>query len=263
MGKAFMIASGKGGVGKSTLAAALAVTFARQDVSCILIDADAGLRCADLLLDLQDHVVFDLQDLASGECTADQALVQHPLYPSLWLLAAPQLVKASDMRAKEIRRAVELLKQQADVVLLDCPAGLGRNLKNVLGSADQTLLVATPDDVSVRDIQRMDYLLGERGEARPGLILNRVSKKLIHLSEMQPPHIIAESLDLPLLGVLPESQAIYRALLQRKTAADCADAAVRNALQNIAMRMLGAQIPLPHYRKSAVRSFFSRGGISI
>lgn len=258
MGKMFAVMSGKGGVGKSTLSAALAVYYARSGLNTILLDGDVGLRCADLMLDVQDKVVYDLGDLVEKRCAAEQALVSPAGLPQLSLVAAPQLMKASEMKSREVAQWITRLGARADVLLIDAPAGIGRGLKNLLGTAAAPVIVATPDDVSVRDAERLAQLLSERGETRPALVLNRVNERLIRSGEMRPPQALAQALDLPLAGVAPESPAVYRALLAHCTALDCGDRAVQDAVERIAGRLLGADVPLPEYAPSPVWRFFHR-----
>ena len=258
MGKMFAVMSGKGGVGKSTLSAALAVYYARSGLNTILLDGDVGLRCADLMLDVQDKVVYDLGDLVEKRCATEQALVSPAGLPQLSLVAAPQLMKASEMKSREVVQWITRLGARADVLLIDAPAGIGRGLKNLLGTAAAPVIVATPDDVSVRDAERLAQLLSERGETRPVLVLNRVNERLIRSGEMRPPQALAQALDLPLAGVAPESPAVYRALLAHRTALDCGDRAVQDAVERIAGRLLGADVPLPEYAPSPVWRFFHR-----
>ena len=258
MARIFAIMSGKGGVGKSTLSAALAEYYALQGMRVTLLDGDTGLRCADLMLGMQDQVVYDLGDLIEKRCSLEQALIHSSAHPHLSLLAAPQLMKPSDLKAKEIAKVIERLNETQDLILLDAPAGIGRGLKNLLGANAQSVIVATPDDVSVRDAERLAALLSERGEMHPGIVFNRVSRQLIKRGEMTPPAQLAAALDLPLMGVLPESREIYRALLRHETALHCGDKEVEKAIANIASRLLGAETPLPEYAPSPVWLFFSR-----
>ena len=260
MGKIFVIMSGKGGVGKSTISAALAEYYAGLGLQVALLDGDVGLRCADLMLNMQDRVVYDLGDVTDDRCGLDRALIVHPRYPSLSLLAAPQMLKPSDVKAKKMKKIIESLAERMDIVLLDAPAGIGRGLKNLLGVQAETFVVATPDDVSIRDAERLSSLLFERGEIRPGLILNRVNEKLIRRGEMMPPHQISAVLDMPLMGILPESSEIYRALLRHETALHAADKKVKKAVEGIALRLLGEARPLESYASHGIRGLFHRGG---
>lgn len=151
MGKSILITSGKGGVGKSTVSSALAVLLARRGKRVVLVDADVGLRCADLMLDMQDRVVYDMGDLLSGTVSLQDALVPCKELPGLKLLAAPQMISAGDIAKKDMRKLIGCLRDRYDFVLMDCPAGIGRSMKNVLGCADETIIVSTMDDVCIRD----------------------------------------------------------------------------------------------------------------
>lgn len=263
MAHIFAIMSGKGGVGKSTVSAALAECYARQGLRVTLVDGDVGLRCADLMLNLQNQVVYDLGDLVEKNCSLETALV-HPMHlPNLSLLAAPQMMRPSDVKAKEMGKMIARLAEKQDVVILDAPAGIGRGLKNLLGAKGEPVIVATPDDVSIRDAERLGMLLCEKGEMHPGLILNRVRKKLVKTGEMAAPSVLAESLDMPLMGVIPESDKIYRALLRHQSALQCGDQAVVRAVEALAQRLMGREAPLPDYHASPVWRFFNRGGESL
>ena len=260
MGRMFSIMSGKGGVGKSTIATSLAVCYARQGFKVALVDGDTGLRCADLMLNLQDRVIYDLNDVTTETCTLEQSLIQPSDLSGLFLLAAPQLLRPSDVKAKAVAKILSALSEQMDIVLLDAPAGVGRGLKNLLGNTAEPVIVATPDDVSVRDAERLASLLSQREEPRPYLVFNRVSPRLVRMGEMTPPKALAQYLDLQLMGVIPESVKVYRALLRHQTAVFSGDAAVEQSLEILASRLLGGEDPLPDYRPSPILRFFVRGG---
>ena len=260
MCRIFAIMSGKGGVGKSTLAVSLAEFYALQGKRVVLLDGDMGLRCADLMLGLQDRVIFDLGDLADKNCRVEDVLVRRPDLPNLSLLAAPQMMSASDVKRKMMGRLITEISETADILLLDAPAGIGRGLKNLLGAAAEPVVVVTPDDVCLRDAERLSSLLSQRDEPHPVAVFNRVQKKLIRRGEMKPPAQLAKMLDMPLMGVIPESDKIYRALLRHESALRCGDSKVKNAIEVIAARLLGADAPMSDYGSSAVLRFFNRGG---
>lgn len=262
MGRIFSIMSGKGGVGKSTLAAALAEFYARQGKNVTLLDGDTGLRSADLLLGMQNKVVYDLGDIVSGSCDIVGALVPSPQLENLTLLAAPQMLRPSDVKNKDMGRIITALSEEKDILILDAPAGIGRGLKNLLGAAAEPVIVATPDDVCVRDAEKLSELLFQREEPKPGIVFNRVDRDLVHKGDMTAPSLLASSLDLPLLGILPESPRVYRALLRHQSILTCGDKRFVKEIEAIAGRLLGADVPLPSYQKSPVRAFFRRGGVS-
>lgn len=258
MGRVFAIMSGKGGVGKSTLTAALAEFYARMGKTVALLDGDVGLRCADLMLNVQDRVIYDLGDLVDKTCDMDQALLQHPELPNLSLLAAPQAITVSEVKHKTMDRIITDLSQRTDILLLDAPAGLGKGLKNLLGSTAEPVIVATLDDVSLRDAERLSSLLSQREEPHPSLVLNRVRRSWVRRGLTPPPEQTAAALDMPLMGIIPESEKINLALLRHESALRCGDRRVVKAIEVIAARLLGADAPLPPYAPSAVLRFFNR-----
>lgn len=263
MGKVFAIMSGKGGVGKSTIAAALAEYYARQGMSTVLLDGDVGLRCADLMLGAQSQVLYDLSDVTEGKCALEQALVQAAGLPKLHMLAAPQMLRPSDLKAKDLGRLITRLSDLQDVLILDAPAGVGRGLKNLLGAAAEPVIVATPDDVSVRDAERIGMLLKEREEPRPVIVFNRADKRLVRRGEMAAPAALAQALDMPLMGVIPESRLVYRAALKHLTPLQCGDENVTRAIGILAKRLLGHEAALPVYAPSPILRFFNRRGAAL
>jgi septum site-determining protein MinD len=260
MSQAWMIASGKGGVGKSTLAAAFAVGLARRGQRVAVVDADIGLRNLDVMLGLQNHVVYDLVDVAQGTCKLKQALVPHWRYPTLYMLPAAQMCDPSQVTAQDIQRLILRLKRNFAYVLVDCPAGVDRGFQNVLGAADDSILVTTPDEVAMRDAERVCSLITEHGLPRPMLIINQAMPALMRSGEMQTPDVIANTLDLKLLGVVPQSEQVYRQLLRRMTAIEGKGEA-QAALDRIVRRLIGEQVPIPEIKKetpSILKRLFHR-----
>ena len=258
MGRIFSIISGKGGVGKSTLATALAEYYAQQGKQVVLVDGDVGLRCADLMLGMQNQVVYDLGDLVERNCRMGQALVSHPTIPGLRLLAAPQMMSASDIKKKAMGKIVKRFSEESDIMLIDAPAGIGRGLKNLMGILAEPVIVATADDVCVRDAEKLSAMLHEREEPRPTLVLNRVDRFMVFRGVMRAPLDVAHALDMDLMGVIPESKKVYRALLRGDSVLSCGDIRVVSAIEIIAARLLGADAPLPDYHYSPVLRFFDR-----
>ncbi len=249
MSTAWIIASGKGGVGKSTLTACLATAMAREGRDVCIIDADIGLRDQDALLGLQNRIVFDLLDVANGVCTLDQALVASEDEPRLSLLPASQFARAKELTPKAFRRVLLDVKNRFDAVLIDCPAGIERSLRGLLNDAiDEVALICTPDDVCMRNAERTAGVLEKKGMPRPRLIVNRLMPDLIRAGDMYAADVVAATLDLELLGEVPEDPSLYRAALKHISPMDL-DCEARRALIRIAWRMTGADVeaPLPGY----------------
>lgn len=256
MGKSFLMISGKGGVGKSTLTAALGVAAARQSMKVALIDGDIGLRSLDLMLGLQDKVLYDMADLVAHRCRLDQALIWHHELPDLCLMVGGQQARPKDFGQADLKKIINTLKKRFDLVLIDGPAGLGRGMRNFASLADEVVVCATPDAVSLRAAEKLSGQLYAKG-LRPSLLLNRLLPERVIAGQVAQPAALAQGLDLPLLGVLEEDPAIYTALLAGKTAAQTGQEGLNQALANMVQRMLGLSCPLPEYHQEKL-SFWRR-----
>lgn len=247
MGKAWMIASGKGGAGKSTIAAALATALSQQKERVCIIDVDIGLRDQDLILGVENRIVYDLLDVLSGDCTLEEALVSPAPFHRLSLLPAAQFARSRDLDPKAFRQTLRTLKRKFDHVLIDCPAGIERGFRTVMANEyDSVILICTPDDVCIRNAERTVSLLDEQKMPRPQLIVNRLHANLIASGEMYAAQTVAQTLDLPLLGEVPDDMALYRALLTHKNPMQL-DCEAQRALSRIAQRMRGVSVPFPAY----------------
>ena len=257
MSVSYCIASGKGGVGKSTIVANLAAALAWRGHSVAVVDTDIGLRAQDALLAMENQIIYDLLDVAHKDCELEDALLPHPAIPNLHLLPAAQFARAKDLNPAKLSRILENLRTRFDFVLIDCPAGLERGLRNVLNAGvDHAILVITPDDISIRDAEHTAQLLDAKGLAHPALIVNRLNNELIRRGEMIPALNIATMMDLPLLGELPDDPVVYRSALQHRLFVDMVCEA-RQAVLRIASRVCGTDVPFPAYGSQPV-SFFRR-----
>ena len=247
MSRSILIASGKGGVGKSTFTANLGAVLAHRGSSVVIIDMDIGLRSQDALLSLENLIVYDLVDVASEECGLDQAILAHPSIPNLSLLPASQFARVKALDPARLKKILSRLKETYDYVLLDCPAGIERGFRNALNAGvDQTILIVTPDDICIRDAERAAQVLEKKGLERPRIVVNRLNYKLIRRGEMYPARTVADVLDLELLGEIPEDPAVGRSILNHALFVDF-DCEARGALLRIASRVSGAEVPFPGY----------------
>ena len=260
MGRSVLITSGKGGVGKSTLAVSLAAAFSARGLSCVLIDGDIGLRCVDLLLGLQDQVVMDMEDVLEGRCALADALYPVNAFGDgkLFLLPASQALRAAQVRHKDMNKVVDRLRKYFDIVLLDGPAGIGRNTRLLLECADRCIVVSTPDSVSLRDAEKVASVLDENGLGHPDLIINRLKKEYVRSGLVEEPQAVADRLDMPLLGIIPDSDRIYAALLKGQHPYLCGDRELKDAFDRTAARFLGDAVPFPRMTFSPVYRFFHR-----
>ena len=198
MSRSVLIASGKGGVGKSVFTANLGAALARRGASVVVIDADIGLRSQDAFLGLENNVVYDLVDVASKDCVLEDALLDCPSVPGLKLLPAAQFARVRSLEPKQLRKILCTLSEKADFVLIDAPAGIEKGLRNLLNAGpDEAILIATPDDICIRDVERTAGILESKGIVRPNLVVNRLDNELIARREMFSARVVADSLPLP------------------------------------------------------------------
>jgi septum site-determining protein MinD len=219
------------------------------------VDTDIGLRSLDMLLGLQNRIVYDVVDVANKDCKLRYALVQYPPAPALSLLPAAQLGTSADMDAELMGKIVRKLKKRFSYVLMDAPAGLERGVTSTLVNADHTLLVVTPDDIAIRDAERVLALLEIHRKPKPLLIVNRIVPDMVRSGDMYAPQTVANTLDVPLLGYVPEDKAVLNALVHHRTVME-EDCPARQALRRISQRFLGEFVPMPDLSRR--RGLFSR-----
>ena len=257
MSQCFAVVSGKGGVGKSVITANLAAALALTGSRVMIIDADIGLRSQDAILSLENRVVYDLIDVTRNECTAEQAILTCESVPALRLLPAAQFERAKSLDPKKLAGIIRSLGNEYDYIFIDCPAGIERGLRNVLNAGvDEIILVATPDDISIRSAERTAQVIESKKAARPRLIVNRLDREMIRSREMISAVTISRVLDLPLLGTVPDDPLVYRSLLNHHLFIHD-DCEARNAIFRIAARIRGRNVPVEVYGKAG-RSFFRR-----
>jgi septum site-determining protein MinD len=202
MGRAIVITSGKGGVGKTTTTANLGAAIAQLGMSVVLIDADIGLRNLDVVMGLENRIVYHLVDVVQRKCTVQKALIKDRRLDNLWLLPASQTDDKESVTPADMRKLVGELKAAYDYVLIDCPAGIEQGFKNAIAGADEALVVATPEVSSIRDADRVVGLLGAQ-DISTRLIVNRISAQMVKKGDMLSQTDVIEILALELLGAVP------------------------------------------------------------
>lgn len=257
MSQAWLVVSGKGGVGKSMVASALGVALAKRQMQCCCVDNDIGLRNLDMLMNMHNKVVYDVLDVARKDCKLKYALIHHAAYEGLCLLPAAQLGDAGELDSNDMSRIVKKLKKRVAYVVLDAPAGIGRGVKNLIPSADHALLVTTADDVAIRDAERVVKLLEDAGKGRPMLIVNRVIPEMVASGEMYSPQTVAAALDVPLLGFIPEDRAVLAAINRHESFMEH-EGPAQEAMERITQRFLGEYVPMPAFAKKRRRLFGRR-----
>jgi len=241
LGKAILITSGKGGTGKTTVAAGLGASLAAYGKKVVCIDADVGLRNLDLMLGMADQTVLDFQDVLTGGAALREALYQHPRIPGLFLLAAPARSQAELISSELFAEMVKALQKFSDYCFVDCAAGLGESFSLAAGACDHAIVVSALEPPSLRDAARTAESLPEMEEA--WLVLNRLRPELIREGAMNADDAM-DMVGLPLLGLIPEDISVIDAgncglplILYGQTAA-------ARALLNMAKRLEGERPPL-------------------
>lgn len=241
-----VIASGKGGTGKTTITANVGAALAKRELTCLAIDADVGVRSLDLTLGLYDSALFDFSDVAEGRADLESAVVEHPECHGLYLLPAPMSLQRIPFDA--LRRVTEMARASGrfDFVLIDAPAGLGAGFRRAAYAADRAVIVATSDMISLRSADKTASLLEEFGFADYRLVVNRVRPKMIAKSYMPNIDDAMDMAGLPLLGIVPEDEEVLICGALGELLPERAPAS--KAFANIAARLDAQEVPLMKLR---------------
>jgi septum site-determining protein MinD len=247
MAECIVVTSGKGGVGKTTTSANLAVGLALSGLKVVVVDADIGLRNLDVILGLENRIVYDLVQVVQGDCKLRQALIRDKRVEGLWLLPAAQRCDKDAVTPVEMKELVEELKAEHDVVVIDCPAGIEQGFKNSLAGADRALIVTTPEVSAIRDADRVVGLIDAAGLPEPRLIINRYRPSMVHRGDMLDRNDILDILRVPLIGIVPESEDVVVSSNRGQPLALDIDNAVGAAYRRIVRRILGEEVPIPAF----------------
>ncbi len=208
MGKAFVLTSGKGGVGKTTAVANIGTGLAMKGYKVVLLDTDIGLRNLDLLLGLENRIVYNIVDVAEKKCQWKQALIRDKRLSNLYLLPAAQTREKDAINRDQMIEIIDSLRPSFDYILIDCPAGIEQGFKNAIAGADYAVVITTPEVAAVRDADRIIGLLEANGFKDPVLIINRVRLDMIKKGDMLSIEDVLEILAIKLLGIIPEDDGI-------------------------------------------------------
>ncbi|MBQ8308476.1 MAG: septum site-determining protein MinD [Clostridia bacterium] len=209
MARKIVITSGKGGVGKTTVAACVSAQLAKRGQRVVLCDADFGLNNVDVVTGVENLVTYDVVDVIEGRCRAKQALVRHPDFGNLYVLTSSHSAPERYVSPQSLKLVLDSLAPQFDFVIIDCPAGIDEGFHRAVASADEAIVVATPQVSSLRDADKVITLLKSYRLAELSLVVNKVRGDLLLTGESLSPQEIEELLKIPVLGVLPEEYSIY------------------------------------------------------
>lgn len=244
MSSAIVVTSGKGGVGKTTTTANVATALALLGKKVCIVDGDIGLRNLDVVMGLENRIVYDIVDVAKGDCRLQQALIRDKRFEHLSLLPAAQTKDKRALTPDVMKRLVESLKEEFDYVVIDCPAGIEDGFKVAVAPADNAIVVTTPEHTAVRDADRVIGLLEREQVGDPRLIVNRIRPQMVKRGEMLDIDEIVQILACDLLGIVPDDEAVIRNSNRGEPSAMNPDTPAGLAYRNIARRILGDAVPL-------------------
>ncbi|WP_066684431.1 septum site-determining protein MinD [Christensenella intestinihominis] len=256
MENVIVITSGKGGVGKTTSTANLGTGLAMQGKKVVLVDTDIGLRNLDVVLGLENRIVYDLVDVVEGTCKLKQALIKDKRYEGLYLLPAAQTRNKMAVAPEQMKELVAELEQEFDYVLIDCPAGIERGFKNAVAGAKSAIVVTVPEVSSVRDADRIIGLLSANGIEDVRLLINRLRPDLVRKGDMLAIDDTLEILGIDLIGVIPEDEMIFRSSNLGEPAVTDNTSLAGEAYRNVTKRILGEDVPMLDLEQKA--GFFGR-----
>lgn len=242
--KVLVITSGKGGVGKTTTTANLGTALAMMHKRAVLVDTDIGLRNLDVVMGLENRIVFDIVDVANENCKLRQALIKDKRFEGLYLLPAAQTRDKTAITPHQMKNLTNELRKDFDYILVDCPAGIEQGFKNAISGADDAIVVATPEVSSIRDADRIIGLLEAAGLHNSRLILNRLRSRMVKRGDMMDIDDIIDILSINLLGVVPEDESVIISTNRGEPAVLENSSRAGEAYRNIAKRITGEDVPM-------------------
>ena len=244
MSEVIVVTSGKGGVGKTTTVANIGTGLAALDKKVVLVDTDIGLRNLDVVLGLENRIVYNLVDVIEGNCRLKQALIKDKRFSNnLFLLPSAQTRDKTSVTPEQMKKLCEELRNQFDYIILDCPAGIEQGFKNAIAAAGRAIVVTTPEVSSIRDADRIIGLLEHAGIKKIDLVVNRIRMDMVKRGEMMSVEDVLDILAVNLLGAIPDDENIVIAANHGEPVIG-SDSLSGQAYMNIARRIAGETVPL-------------------
>lgn len=255
MSEVIVVTSGKGGVGKTTTVANIGTGLASLDKKVVLVDTDIGLRNLDVVLGLENRIVYNLVDVIEGNCRMKQALIKDKRYPNLFLLPSAQTRDKTSVSPEQMKKLCDELKKEFDFIILDCPAGIEQGFKNAIAGARKALVVTTPEVSAIRDADRIIGLLEAEELKDIHLIINRLRIDMIKKGDMMSVEDVVDILAVPLIGTLPDEETVVVATNQGEPLAGKPGLCGQGYL-NICKRLLDEEVPFLDLENK--KGFFGR-----
>ncbi len=237
------VSSGKGGVGKTTAVANIAVALASMGSRVVCLDGDIGLRNLDVVMGLENRIVYDIVDVIEGRCKLRQAMIRDKHLPELYLIPAAQTRDKNAVSPSDMTRVCNDLRPDVDFVLIDSPAGIERGFRNAIAPADRVLVVTNPEVSAVRDADRVIGILEAEEKRSPALIINRLNVLLVKQHDMLSPEDVLDLLGIPLIGIVPEDETVIVSSNRGTPVAQDPKSRAGQAFRNIAKRIKGEEVP--------------------
>jgi len=257
-GRVIVITSGKGGVGKTTSTANLGTALAQKQKKVLMIDTDIGLRNLDVVMGLENRVVFTLVDVVEKNCKIKQALIKDKRYPNLFLMPAAQTRDKTSVNPAQMKELCDSLRNDFDFILVDSPAGIEQGFRNAIAGANEAIIVTTPHVTAVRDADRIIGLLEASFVSDYKLLINRIQHKMVLEKEMLSPGDIKEILSSEICGIIPEDNIVITSMNQGETAVCDQRSIAGRAFLNTAERLMGKEIEFINLERSSFLSKFGK-----
>ena len=242
MGEVIVITSGKGGVGKTTSVANIGTALTMMGKKVALVDTDIGLRNLDVVMGLENRIVYDIVDVVEENCKLKQALIKDRRYEGLFLLPAAQTRDKNAVNEEQMKKICDELKVEFDYIIIDCPAGIEQGFKNAIAGADRAIVVTTPEVSAVRDADRIVGLLESSNLPKPQLILNRIRPKMVQRGDMMDEEDIVELLSIKLIGAVPDDENVISQTNKGEPSVTNPKSLSGKAYMETARRVLGEDI---------------------
>lgn len=256
MGKVIVVTSGKGGVGKTTSTANIGAALTKLGNKVIVIDGDIGLRNLDVVMGLENRIVFDLVDLIEKKCKPRQAMIKDKRFDGLYLIPAAQTRDKDAINPEQMKELCDELKEEFDYVIVDCPAGIENGFKNAIAGADSAIVVTTPEVSAVRDADRIIGLLEAHSVDDINLVVNRIKMNMVRNGDMLDINDILDILGIKLIGVVPDDENVVISTNKGEPVVEYNNSLAGTAYSNIARRVMGEEVKF--LELDVQESFFRR-----
>lgn len=255
MSEVIVVTSGKGGVGKTTSTANIGAGLARMNKKVVLVDTDIGLRNLDVVMGLENRIIYNLVDVVEGNCRLKQALIRDRHNPNLCLLPSAQTRDKSSVSPEQMKKLAESLRSMFDYIIMDCPAGIEQGFKNAIAAADRAIVVTTPEVAAIRDADRIIGLLEAEGFKKIDLLINRLRLDMIRRGEMMSVEDVLDILAVNLIGAVPDEERVVIATNHGEPVVGT-ESLSSTAFLNICRRITGEAVPLTDF--SSGESFLQK-----